>query len=350
MHKYKGATFKDTNNLCCPDCFSPVLYKYGKNADGFQKYQCQKCFRQFSLKPFVNRRHKGYPTCPICGKGTFAWHKYDTYIHFKCNDKKCNYSFKVPIWLPSRLKTVSSLPNENTFQGFRFPPSIILLVLSLYFDSSISTRAIKRFLMRVFCISVSHVTISKWTKRFCSLLKQISSFFLSCANLKSDEWHADETIVKINGVKHFLWVLLDSETRVVISFFLSPYRDSTAASALSARALLVTNDYPNTIITDRLDSYNYPLSVSFPNSMHYPYHGFLDYLNNNFIVSFNKTFKAWYKTKKGFKTFLSANDLITTFIFHYNFLHQHSSLNDLSPAAVAGVSFHKRLSRNWFLF
>ena len=32
-------------------------------------------------------------------------------------------------------------------------------------------------------------------------------------DLNSDEWHADETVIKIAGVKHYIWFIIDSETR-----------------------------------------------------------------------------------------------------------------------------------------
>lgn len=219
----------------------------------------------------------------------------------------------------------------------------------MYFASSSSTRAIQKILKILLNVKVSHVSIHKWTKNFAVFFEQISHIFLSQADLKSDEWHADETVVKICGIKHYLWILLDSETRVIISFFLSPYRDSNSAAQLFQKALCITSDAPSTIVTDRLDSYNMPISVCYPSTKHYPYKGFKDYLNNNFIESFNNTFKSWYKTKKGFQSFQSANALITTFIFHYNFIHEHSSLNNFSPGFVAGVNYNNQTALNWFL-
>ena len=104
------------------------------------------------------------------------------------------------------------------------------------------------------------------------------------------------------------------------------------------------------IITDNLDSYNQAIALNYPNSVHHKYSTFYDDLNNNFIESFNKTFKSWYKTKKGFKNFESAIALITTFIYHYNFLHQHSSLNNLTLAIVSGASYLGKDIKNWMLF
>ena len=62
-----------------------------------QKYCCCKCYHQFTLEPNkIKFSKKGYPKCPICGRNTFVWHKYDFYIHFKCNSKKSGHSIKVP--------------------------------------------------------------------------------------------------------------------------------------------------------------------------------------------------------------------------------------------------------------
>ena len=46
-------------------------------------------------------------------------------------------------------------------------------------------------------IKVSHVTISKWIKKFDKYFKSISDELTNDLYLgDSDEWHADETIVK----------------------------------------------------------------------------------------------------------------------------------------------------------
>ena len=41
-------------------------------------------------------------------------------------------------------------------------------------------------------------------------------------DFNSDEWHADETVVKIAGVKHYIWFIIDSETRFVSVFIFHP--------------------------------------------------------------------------------------------------------------------------------
>ena len=71
--------------------------------------------------------------------------------------------------------------------------------------------------------------------------------------------------------------------------------------------------------------------------------------NNNLIESFNKTFKAWYKAKKGFNSFEKANNLISVFIFHYNFIRSHGSLNNHTPAEVASFISDSKSKHSWFV-
>ena len=76
---------------------------------------------------------------------------------------------------------------------------------------------------------------------------------------------------------------------------------------------------------------------------------FHDDITNNLIECFNKQFKAWYKTKQGFSSFSSANNLISMFIFFYNFVRPHSALNGLTPAQCAGLKLSKKRKRELLL-
>ena len=85
-----------------------------------------------------------------------------------------------------------------------------------------------------------------------------------------------------------------------------------------------------------------------PNTEHLPVAPMSSDVNNNLIESFNKTFKAWYKAKKGFNSFEKANNLIYLFIFHYNFIRPHGSLNNCTPAEVAGFASDSLAKNSWF--
>ncbi len=98
----------------------------------------------------------------------------------------------------------------------------------------------------------------------------------------SVEWHMDETVVKIVGV------IVDIETRFVISFHLSPHRDSPQVFAL---LIEVSNHGPQqALVSDRYSAYKVPAKSIFKDVKHSRVESFKDDISNNLIESFNKQF------------------------------------------------------------
>ncbi|MGU8435692.1 IS6 family transposase, partial [Clostridium perfringens] len=48
-------------------------------------------------------------------------------------------------------------------------------------------------------------------------------------------------------------------------------------------------------------------------------------------------------------SFEKANNLVYMFIFHYNFIRPHGSLNGSTPAEVAGFNTNDSNKNNWFI-
>ena len=122
----------------CPECYSTELYKNGKDKKGNQKYLCKKCRRQFTLKSIKKLNNPKWPAC--------------------CKD---------------------------TFSGHRFSINTIINAINLYYSLNVTTIAISTYLLDYMNIKVSHVTISKWIKKF---------------------------------DKYYLWICIDSETRFITSW------------------------------------------------------------------------------------------------------------------------------------
>lgn len=165
-------------------------------------------------------------------------------------------------------------------------------------------------------------------------------------NFDSDEWHADEAVVKILGKKYYIWFIIDSETRFVLGFHLSPHRDSPQAFSLFDSVKQYGK--PNAIVTDRYSAYKVPTKSIF-GVPHVRVASFKDDISNNVIEAFNRRFKYWYKTGYGFNSFESANSMIMMFVFFYNFIRPHSSLSNLTPAQVAGLKYSKRQQNSLLL-
>ena len=154
-------------------------------------------------------------------------------------------------------------------------------------------------------------------------------------------------MVFINGKKYYLWLAIESETRFVVAFHLIQSRDFDAAFTLMNQAKSMGKH--KNFITDRLLSYHEAVKTVLNKSNHISVPPMSSDINNNLIESFNKTFKACYKAKKGFNYFEKANNLIYMFIFHYNFIRPHGSLNSSTPSEVAGFSTTYSNKHNWFI-
>ena len=70
-----------------------------------------------------------------------------------------------------------------------------------------------------------------------------------------DKWHLDEVFLNINGVRHYLWRVID-QNGVVIDILVQPKRDRFAAMRFFRKLLRVTGRrHPRVIVTDKLRSY-----------------------------------------------------------------------------------------------
>lgn len=335
-------------SICCPKCNnSHLLYRYGKDKSGFQKYLCRNCKHQFAPDNPACREPVKYPPCPKCGKASFLHHDYMHYSNFRCGDKKCYHSFFVIKPTTIEPPSMSSLFGKSDFSGMRYPVQTIMTALCFFYLGKNSFRNIALIFRTVFNIKVSHTTISNWCTKFAPLFDNIRLALLPSLDFNSDEWHADETVVKVAGERYYLWFVVDSETRFILGFTLSPHRDSPQAfSVLNEVKSLGT---PSAIVSDRYAAYKKPVESIFSAASHIRVESFHDDITNNLIESFHHQFKAWYKTKQGFKSEATANNLISLFVFFFNFVRPHSSLGNQTPAQVAGLKLSSAQKRKYLL-
>jgi len=210
---------------------------------------------------------------------------------------------------------MSNLFGKTDFKRMRYPAHLIITALSMFYLGKNSFRNIASIFQIAFNVKVSHTTISDWCKKFAPMFHNFSLQLIPSLNFDSDEWHTDETVVKINGVKHYIWFIIDSETRFILGYHLSPHRDSLQAFSLMESVKPLGK--PGSIVSDRYSAYKVPVKSIFHNVKHIRVKSFKDDISNNLIESFHHQFKAWYKTKQGFNSFASANNMISMFVFFF---------------------------------
>lgn len=241
---------------------------------------------------------------------------------------------------------MSNIIGKDNFKRMRHSLHLVITALTLFYIGGTSFRKITTMLEILYNIKVSHVTISDWRKKFAPIFYSKMLTLMPLMNFDSDEWHADETVVKILGKKYYIWFIIDSETRFVLGFHLSPHRDSPQSFSLFDS--VKQHGKPNAIVTDRYSAYKVPTKAIF-GVPHIRVASFKDDISNNVIEAFNKQFKYWYKTRYGFNSFESANSMIMMFVFFFNFIRPHSSLSNLTPTQVAGLKYSKRQQNSLLL-
>jgi transposase, IS6 family len=125
-----------------------------------------------------------------------------------------------------RCRPVSAAPC-SAFNGFRFPPEIIVLAVRWYLRYGLSYRDLEELLVER-GIEVDHVTLFRWVQCFTPLLADAAR---PCRHVVGDRWCMDETYVKVAGSWRYVYRAVDQHGQI-IDVFVSPKRDTRSARRL----------------------------------------------------------------------------------------------------------------------
>ncbi len=336
------------DKITCPKCLSTDLYRYGKEKHtGLQKFMCKHCKTQFVPNRPYNPKSKttDYGYCPICGSKLHLRKRNKNSIQLRCSKRPiCKYTISLPInnKLPTDINVDIKLP-----KFFRYPITMIIKAINLYFHYQLSSRQIVQKLKPFFSNTPSHSTIISWCRAFSSFFKSLYTN-ISKPMSYPHTWLIDETIIKIHGQKVFLFAVLDYSSRFLLSFHISLTKDLNQAIASLKKALQFTNSKPSTIISDRAQHLAIAVKSVFGNSVVHKrvslYSKNPSYSNNR-IERFFSTFKEYFKRRRNPKTLLTLMLFSHTYALLYNFARFHSGINSI-PAQSLGV---KILAYNQYL-
>jgi len=82
-----------------------------------------------------------------------------------------------------------------------------------------------------------------------------------------DTFFIDEVFIKINGVQHYLWRVVDQDGDM-IDVYLQKRRDSQAAKRFFKRLIASNQGSPRKIVTDKLGSYGVAHRELIPDTIH----------------------------------------------------------------------------------
>jgi transposase-like protein len=137
-----------------------------------------------------------------------------------------------------------------SFKRRRFPPEVIRQAVWLYFRFTLSLRDVEEMLAER-GIDVSYETIRCWTRKFGTAI----AANIRRARPRADSvWHLDEMVVRINGVRMYMWRAVDREGEV-LDMLVQKRRNKAAALKLLRKLLRNQRFVPERFVTDGLKSY-----------------------------------------------------------------------------------------------
>ncbi|MFC2019556.1 transposase [Chloroflexota bacterium] len=223
----------------------------------------------------------------------------------------------------------------------QIPTKHIADVLNMYYEG-LSEAEIRRNLIQQDNCYISTGSIYNWVNRFSKLA------IMEAGNYKPDVgsvWVADETMIELDGKNVWFWDIIDTKTRFLLASHMSFSRTTKDAESLMRQAYSRTGKIPRVIYTDKLRAYLDGIELTFGADTEHRQGGPFDVEDNtNLIERFHGTIKSRTKVMRGLHTAKSARLFMDGWLVHYNFFRPHISLNDRTPASVAGIRFP---FRNW---
>lgn len=231
--------------------------------------------------------------------------------------------------------------SADTIPMMQNPTKVIADSLNMHYEG-MSLNEIRRNFIQQDGNYVSKVTPYNWEKRFTVIAEKEAEKYTPKVG---DTWESDETVIHNNfgGKKKRLWLIdiIDKDTRFILATKLSYNRSKNDIRLAMEHAKAVSGKIPKRILTDGWVGYPDGIELAFgADAKHVQTTPFEDESRStNVIERVQGTLKERTKVMRGLKTFESMNDFLKGWVIHYNFFRPHLSLQDRTPAQVAGIKF-----------
>ena len=255
--------------------------------------------------------------CKYCGsKNLWLYGQYKGSQRFYCRD--CKRKFAGNFALPKMRSPVNHVGNA----------------LQSYF-SGMSLNEVRQNIEQQHHYSPSVSTIYRWLDRF---IQEAGYKVRDTKPNVGDTWVADETVLKINNKKYWLFDCIDAKTRFLLASHLSPNRGTREARTLMEKATERADKTPKVVVTDKLAAYLDGIELAFgADAEHRQGSPFDVQANTNLIERFQGSLKDRTKVLRGLKTPETAKKFIEGWLIHYNYFRPHISLKGKTPARRAGI-------------
>ena len=345
--------------MVCPVCDAPHEYIRDNNG-GRGQYKCKVCGANFVTGEKLISPLRLY--CPHCSRALalkknrscFRIHKC---VNLKCpfylrnlknvepadlardygkNDYKLHYIYR-EFTIDFFKMALDKLPNNISSLRFtRHNAHIMGLCLTYHVNHQVSLRKTARLLLDVHGINISHQQVANYARIAALCIKPFVDNYdydLSGTDI------GDETYIKIRGVRHFVWFIIDAASRAVIGYQVSHGRGVGPCIMAMRMAFRKLTRLPGNFrfIADGYSAYvlaAQQFSLAFGDKFRFDVTQVLGLTNDDavsrefrpykqMVERLNRTFKASYRVSCGYGNMDGANYNVALWVAYYNFLRPH---------------------------
>jgi hypothetical protein len=147
---------------------------------------------------------------------------------YKKNDYKLHYLYR-KFTVNFFKMSLDTLPKNASSLKFRKNDAHIMsLCLTLHVNLSLSLRKTSQALKNLYRISVSHQMVANYARIAAAVIKPFVNHY---EYPKSGVMVADETYIKVRGIKGYVWLIMDAVSRI-------PLPNSSSVSSAKPSSLV----------------------------------------------------------------------------------------------------------------
>lgn len=227
-------------------------------------------------------------------------------------------------------------------EGMRTPAQEIGTALSLFYDGLPLTK-IQGQIKQIYLDTVETSTIYRWVVKYAKKANHVMDAYKAKTG---NTWVIDETVIELNGKNAWFWDVIDGgKTKFLLASHISYARTIKDVEIILNKAMDNASRMPRFIVSDAMVAYPEGVERVFgADAIHIRMKGMTHEININLIERFHGTLKQRTKIMRGLKSIESAKLILGGFVIHYNFFRPHMTLEDKTPAEVAGI---KLPFKNW---
>ena len=372
------------DDCSCPVCNAPKPYLTWNDGKKKSQIRCKVCLNLHS--PFDDNRfsktHK--LRCPHCSRILEPVKNRKHFIIHKCKNSKCPFYLhnlkkvkkehlseekcKYKLHYIYREFTIdffrmdlNSLPkNASSLKFSKFDKNVMGLCLTYKVNLGLSLRKAAEVLKEIHGIHISHQQVANYFKTAAICIKPFTDNYDYGVG---KAFTADETYIKIRGLKGYVWFIMDAAKRAIIGYQISDNRGVGPCILAMRMAFRHLKELPKDFrfIADGYSAY--PLAAQ---QFYRESEGKINFditqvigLTNDDAVStefrplkqmierLNRTYKQSYRPTNGFSNIDGANYDLALWVTYYNFLRPHKEFKYKPPVQDSGLAMAGNMPGKW---